>query len=201
MPVNSFFLMTIEEKLKKLVKPGYIYRRVDFTRYSDSGDNVLKALIRSGLLKQVTRGLYYCPKVTEFGEVYPNEHLLLEAFLRTRDFLVISPNSYNSLGLGLTQIYNFQWVINKKREGEFEFLGRKFRFLKHRSYPKKASPEFLLIDLLNNAKVLAVDESDLEARVGEKFSKFDRKKLASAAKRFGSAKTKKLISGLLNVPK
>ena len=192
--------MELSARFKQVVKPGGVYRRAYFAQYADSVDSILATLTASGLLKVVVHGLYYCPQVKEFGEVYPKEHLLLKGFLKSTDFLVVSPNSYNSLGLGLTQLYNFQFVLNKKRGGEFAFLGRTYRFVKHRAYPKKLTQEFLLVDLLNNMKMLAVDEHDLITMVGERFSKFDRKKLVSSAKRFGSLKTRKLVSELSNVP-
>jgi hypothetical protein len=37
---------------------------------------------------------------------------LVESFLKDSDFLMVKPNLYNTLGLGLTQLYNTTWVYN-----------------------------------------------------------------------------------------
>jgi hypothetical protein len=74
------------------------------------------------------------------------------------DFLMVNPNLYNTLGLGLTQLYNTTWVYNHKRKGEFKLNGKTFEFKIKSSFPKQLSKEFLLVDLLNNLDKLAEDK-------------------------------------------
>ena len=47
----------------------------------------------------------------------------MEAFLRDHRFLLTSPNAYNSLAFGTTQLYNQTVVYNHKRHGQFELGG------------------------------------------------------------------------------
>lgn len=98
----------------------------------------------------MSQGLYYYPSKASFGEVPPEDEKLVTAFLKSEDFLLTSPNLYNSLSVGTTQLYNTCVVYNHKRHGRFELGGKVFDFrLKHK-FPKELSEDFLLVDLLNN---------------------------------------------------
>ncbi|MEI8013166.1 MAG: hypothetical protein WCI27_11945 [Candidatus Omnitrophota bacterium] len=109
----------------------------------------------------MSQGLYYCPAKASFGEVPPQDEKLVAGFLKSEDFLLTSPNLYNSLGVGTTQLYNTCVVYNHKRHGRFELGGKMFDFrLKHK-FPKELSEEFLLIDLLNNMNQLAEDKASV----------------------------------------
>jgi len=192
--------MDVAAEFKKILKPGGVYRTSFLLKCLPSERAAVQSLLTSGVIKELQSGLYYCPKLTKFGEVFPKEHLLIKEFLKSPDFLLYSPNLYNSLGLGLTQLYNLQFVLNRKRDGNFKFLGRQFRFFKHRDFPKKITREFLLVDLLNNKKELAVDEADLELVVRKNLSQFDSKKLLSATGKYGLQRTKNFIYEALGVP-
>ena len=45
----------------------------------------------------------------------PKDNDLMSCFLRDDHFLLYSLNQYNSLGVGLTQVYNRVVVLNRKR--------------------------------------------------------------------------------------
>jgi hypothetical protein len=71
-------------------------------------------------------------------------------FLKDHRFLLASPNAYNALGVGTTQLYDKTVVYNHKRHGQFSLGGRTFDFRQKPSLPKKLTREFLLVDLANN---------------------------------------------------
>ncbi|NCU31618.1 MAG: hypothetical protein EOM23_01480 [Candidatus Moranbacteria bacterium] len=120
-------------------------------------DRHLKVLVDDGTLQKMSPGLYYCPTKASFGNVPPEDEILVRAFLKSDDFLLTTPNLYNSLGLGTTQLYNKRVVYNHKRHGQFRLGGKIFDFrLKHK-FPKELSKEFLFVDLLNNLNELAED--------------------------------------------
>ena len=149
--------MNALEELKKHLKPGQVYRRADLEPWSTAVDRHLKALLDEGILQKMSQGLYYYPAQASFGEVPPEDEKIVAAFLKSEDFLLTSPNLYNSLGVGTTQLYNMCVVYNHKRHGRFELGGKMFDFrLKHK-FPKELSEEFLLVDLLNNLNQLAED--------------------------------------------
>ncbi len=149
------------EELKKHLKPGQVYRRADLELWSTAVDRHLKELVNEGPLQKMSQGLYYYPAKASFGEVPPEDEKLVAAFLKSEDFLLTSPNLYNSLGVGTTQLYNTCVVYNHKRHGRFELGGKMFDFrLKHK-FPKELSEEFLLVDLLNNLNQLAEDKASI----------------------------------------
>lgn len=185
------------QDLKKRLQPGKIYRRNDLTHWSKSVDRHLDQLVDEGTLQKVSQGLYYYPKKTAFGVVPPDESVLVEGFLRDNRFLVTSPNAYNSLGVGTTQLYNKRTVYNHKRHGEFKLGNRTFEFRRRPHFPRTSTPEFLLVDLVNNLDSLAEDRDEVLKNVAKKVHSMDMRKVKAYANRYGSVRTKKLFSQFL----
>ncbi|HSC68744.1 MAG TPA: hypothetical protein VLC79_13685, partial [Cellvibrio sp.] len=120
--------MSALDELKQHLEPGQVYRRGDLAQWSNAVDRHLKQLVEEGMLHKVSQGVYACSKKTSFGKAAPEDYKLVEAFLKTDDFLLLSPNSYNALGVGTTQLYNEQVVYNRKRHGKFKLGNRTFNF-------------------------------------------------------------------------
>ena len=78
--------------------------------------------------------------------------------MKDRRFLLASPNAYNRLGVGTTQLYDKTVVYNHKRHGRYSLGGRTFDFRMKSSFPKTADTEFLLVDLVNNLNQLAENQ-------------------------------------------
>ena len=129
--------------LKYRLQPGNIYRRADLGKVSNSVDRDLAQLVASQVMKSIWRGLYECPKYCEYGLLPPDPAHLIRAFLNSDDFLIISPNDQNSLGLGTTQLYNHLIVFNRKRRGRVELAGLIDEFHTRAIFPKEATVEFL----------------------------------------------------------
>ena len=103
----------------------------------------------------------------------PSDEALVKAFLK-KTFLMYSWNDYNKLGLGLTQLYNQVVIYNTERHEEVAFGNRRFAFRRpNNGFPSKLTREFLLIDLLNNAKYLTEDVTQLESKVKTKLTEFN----------------------------
>jgi hypothetical protein len=184
------------DELKYQLKQGQVYRRIDMEHLSKSPDRHLAALVKEGTLQKLSPGLYYYPKETVFGKTPPEETKLVQGFLKDNRFLVTSPNAYNSLGVGTTQLYNQRTVYNHKRHGEFKFGNRNFSFRIKHHFPTKLTEEFLLVDLVNNLDILAEDKSAVLEKVRQKVSSMDARKLARAVSKYGNAKTQKLLKPL-----
>ena len=123
----------------------------------------------------------------------PADDQVVEGFLRDKDFLVFSPSAYNAVGLGTTQLYNRTLVYNHKRHGVFKLGNRQFDFRVKPRFPKKLTPEFLYVDLLNNLDELAEDREQVLSQARGKLSSFDPVRLRNAADRFGSVATCKRL--------
>src|SRR5579872_1295863 len=156
--------MSTLEQLKRRLKPGHAYRRADLARWSTSVDRHLKQLVESGVLKKLSGGLYAYPKETVFGQAPAKDSDVVSAFLKDDRFLLASPNAYNSLGVGTTQLYDKTVVYNHKRHGEFQLGGRTFAFRVKPRFPKSLTKEFLLVDLVNNLDQLAEAKDEVLKR-------------------------------------
>ncbi len=189
-------IMSKVEELKKHLQRGKVYRRSDLIHWSKSVDRHLEELLKDKTLQKLSQGLYYFPKETVFGKVPPEEDVLVRSFLKDDRFLLTSPNSYNSLGVGTTQLYNQRVVYNHKRHGEFKLGNKNFLFRVKPHFPKKITPEFLLVDLVNNLDTLAEDHNEVLKNVYSKVRMMEEKKMKKSLIDYGNAKTKQLLAPL-----
>ena len=183
--------------LSQHIKQGEVYRRSDLEYYSSAIDRHLAELTKEGTLIKLNQGLYYSPKQSKFGNVPPGDLQVVERFLKDDDFLLVSPNSFNSLGLGLTQLYNTTWVYNHKRKGEFQLNGKTFEFKLKSSFPKNISKEYLLVDLINNLESLAEDQNLVLEKLSNNVISFNTDALMKATQQYGSGKTKRIIKSIV----
>ena len=151
------------DHVARMLHAGKVYRREDLAQVSNAVDRHLRELVSGGALKRLAQGLYYVPKKSVFGVLPPDDQELVATFLRDKDFLVFSPSSYNTLGLGTSQLYNKTLVYNHKRHGLFSFGNRQFDFRVKPRFPKKLTPEFLLVDAINNLDDLVRHPAESEA--------------------------------------
>jgi Family of unknown function (DUF6088) len=189
--------MTQLQLLKGQLKQGRVYRRTELANLSKSVDRHLDELVQEGTLQKLSQGMYYFPKETVFGKTPPDENVLVQSFLKDHRFLLTSPNAYNNLGVGTTQLYNVRTVYNHKRHGEFKLGNQIFHFRIKPHFPKKITADFLLVDLVNNLEELAEDKVEVLKKVSAKVQVMDRKKMKNAVAEYGSVKTKKLFDPLL----
>lgn len=189
--------MNALEQVKSHLQEGKVYRRADLERWSNAVDRHLSQLQQEGVLMKLSGGLYYRPKMTVFGAAPADDETLVEAFLKDRRFLLTSPNLYNALGLGMTQLYNETVVYNHKRHGLFRLGGRTFRFVMKPHFPVKPTPEFLLVDVVNNLDQLAEDRERVLKQVQNKACSMDKHALTKAVQEYGGVRTRKFFSKAL----
>ncbi|KRQ17177.1 hypothetical protein [Bradyrhizobium manausense] len=189
--------MTKLDELKRHLKPGTAYRRADLARWSTSVDRHIKQMVESGVLKKLSGGLYSYPKETVFGLAPASDQDVVKTFLKDDQFLLASPNAYNSLGVGTTQLYDKTVVYNHKRHGDFQLGSRKFAFRVKPRFPKSLTKEFLLVDLVNNLDQLAEAKNEVLKRVEERAASSDTPQLRRAVRNYGNEKTKKFFERAL----
>jgi hypothetical protein len=180
------------------LSPGRVYRREELAKVTGAVDRNLSELVKSGTLEKVAPGLYYQPKTSRFGNLPPDDHQLVEAFLRDKHFLMFSPSAYNSVGIGTTQLYNSTLIYNHKRHGVFTLGNREFNFKVKPRFPKKLSAEFLFVDLLNNLNELAEDQDEVLRHARSRLPELNSARLGDAIQSYGSVATKKRIESWLN---
>lgn len=189
--------MTALASLTKHLHPGTVYRRSDLTQWSTSVDRHLRQLQEQGKLRKLSGGLYYYPKRTAFGEPPADDRKLVKSFLKDDRFLLTTPNAYNALGVGTTQLYNETVVYNHKRHGRFTLGGRVFDFRVKHHFPLKLSSEFLLVDLVDNLEHLAEDREHVLQNVKTKVAIADSKALLKTAHTYGGVRAKKFFEEVL----
>ncbi|HEX4693616.1 hypothetical protein [Sphingomonas sp.] len=184
--------------LTKRLRPGQVYRRKDLARWSTSVDRHLRQLVDTGRLEKVSGGLYLAPRKTRFGNAPATEERLVESFLGDDRFLLVSPNAFNSLGVGTTQLHNEPVVYNRKRHGRYKLDGRTYDFRMRTAVPAQLSQEVLLVDLLHNLGRLPEDSRDVLPRALNRARKMDKKRLARAVREFGSVRAQRLLEPVLH---
>jgi hypothetical protein len=181
-------------QLASELRAGRVYRREDLARLSSAVDRHLRQLVSCGRLKKLSPGVYYAPRSSSLGPLPPDDVDAVASFLREKEFLIFSPSAYNALGLGTTQLYNRTLVYNHKRHGLFKLGNRQFDFRVKPRFPKRLTPEFLFVDLLNNLGDLAEDRDDVFSRASRKLGSFDPTRLQRAAELYGSVATRKRLA-------
>lgn len=189
--------MSALTELKKKLRPGQVYRRNDLARWSNAVDRHLRQLLKEGHLEKVSGGLYMMPRETRFGSAPASPEKLVSAFLGGDKFLILSPNAYNALGVGTTQLYNVPVVYNRKRHGPFELDGQTYDFRRRSGFPAKVTAEFLLVDLLHNLDHLAEDAGKVLPRALGKAREMNPARLSKAVRAFNSARARRRLAPVL----
>ena len=176
------------------LEPGRVYRTRELRQWSANSPRLAQRLVRAGQLVQLAHGLFAAPWRSRFGVVPPTDEALMRALLDGGPFLFTGPDRWNALGLGTTAVFARPLVYNTKRSGLFDLGGRKFQ-LRRVAFPETPSPEWFVVDLLENAHQAAASLDDLTAalRTALRAGRFDREHLVEAARRFGSRRTQQLV--------
>lgn len=185
------------DQFKRKLKPGQVYRRADLTPWSTAVDRHLRAAVEAGVLTKLAGGLYYAPRQTAFGEAPPRDDVLVAAFLKGGPYLLASPNAWNALGVGTTQLHNKTVIYNHKRHGRFALGGRTYDFRMKPAFPRKLSYEFLLVDLVNNLDQVGEDPGEVLERVRARLPSANTARLRRAARTYGTERARKFFARAL----
>lgn len=71
-------------------------------------------------------------------------------------------------------------------------------FVSKPHFPKKATPEFLLVDLVDNLDMLAEDQKELLKNISWKVRAMDSRKLERFVQEYGNARAKKIFAPLMS---
>ena len=127
---------------------------------------------------------------------------MVSAFLNKDKFLLYSWNQYNSLGLSLTQLYNKLVVYNLKRRGQFKLGDKTYDFRRpNRGFLDVLTPEFLLVDMMNNIEELSEDANLVKTQIKNNLYKFDVSKVNNYALSYGKVATKHFFKEMYKIRK
>ena len=181
--------MEAMERVGRRMELGEIYRRAELVGYSRCLDRDLRVLVEAGELWKLWRGTYYRPEYCASGRVPPDYHKMLRAFLRSDDFLIVSPSMYNSLRVGTTQLYNIWLIYNHKRSGRIKVLGQSYHFFTSRRFPRKPDLPFHYVDLINNLRMLEEDHDSVRRHVARHAFEIGVDRMQHTARTYGKPDT------------
>lgn len=182
------------------LEQGRVYRTQDFERWSSNPSRFAADLVEKGVLVQVTHGLFAYPKRSKFGVVPPGDDALMRAFLKGSPFVFTGPERWNALGLGATAVFAAPLVYNMKRSGTVDLGGRLFE-LRRVAFPQAPSPEWFVVDLLENADRAGTSRAELAGALARALTRgsFDRERLRDMAQSYGTKASRDWVYSALRV--
>lgn len=174
--------------------PGRVYRTRDLAGWGANAPRLAKRLVREGKLVPLAHGLFAHPRRGRFGAVPPSDEEVMRAFLDGAPFLFTGPDRWNTLGLGTTALFAAPLVYNTKRSGTFELGGRRY-VLRRVAFPGRPTPEWFVVDLLENAEQAGASRIDLADALARAVARgaFDRERLREAVRGHGTKRTQILV--------
>lgn len=178
--------------------PGRVYRTRDLAVWGANPTRLARRLVRGGQLVQLGHGIYAHPRFGRFGAVPPADEEIVRAFLNGGPYVMTGPERWNALGLGTTALFAKPLVYNTKRTGEFAFGGRRIQFQRI-AFPSEPSAEWFVVDLIEHADQAGVARDTLKAGLAAAVERgqFDRDRLVTMARRFGTRRTLLLVEQAL----
>lgn len=110
---------------------------------------VLNELAKKGMIHYYGSGFYFRPDYIGETVIPPALEVVIKKYLGTDKFIFRNISDFNSLGLGLTQVFVTTIVYNEKISGKRQ-VGRRTVEFKKMKFPIVNHDEFLVIDFLNN---------------------------------------------------
>ena len=116
--------MKISAKILKQIKGipedttfGYNQLNISKTEFQAAA-KAIERLIKKGLIKKVSKGVFYKPKMTVFGELKPSDTEILRPYLfqgNKRKAYITGANLYNQLGLTTQMAFRMKIASLNKR--------------------------------------------------------------------------------------
>lgn len=174
--------------------PGRVYRTEELARWGANPTRLAARLVSEGRLQRLAFGLYFAPITTKFGASPPTLYEVLRALLKADTYVVTGSERWNALGLGATAVSPILLVYNRRRSGEFELAGHRL-LLRRVAFPARPTPEWYVVDLLENLSVAGVETERLEKRLGTALGagRFNLDRLRAAATVYGTQRTRDLV--------
>lgn len=182
-----------------ILEAGRVYRTRDLAMWSANPPRLAKRLVREGVLVPLAHGLFAHPERSRFGNVPPTDQEMMRAFLDGGEFVFTGPERWNALGLGSTSMFATPLVYNTKRSGTFELGNRRF-LLRRVAFPVNPTPEWFVVDLLENADQAGASKRELAEALGRALQRgaFIRERLEEMAQRYATKPTASLVRAALD---
>lgn len=201
MKVSEYVL----DKVNKF-QAGYVFTYTDFNLSAKNADAVMKALnrmVKSGKLKKLSKGKFYKPKNSQFGELKPDIYQVVKDLLEKEGKIIgyiTGYSIYSQLGL-TTQVYNtIQIGVNREKKAIKRGMYN-IKFIKQpNTITKENIPLLRILDGIRNIKQIpdtTVENSCVRLKAIIKDLKIsDQKLLMKLAMKYNPA-TRSLLGAIL----
>lgn len=114
----------IEDKINKLPK-GFVFTYVDFLQKEDEKEAIIKALnrmVKAGKIAKLTKGKYYKPQISQFGQLLPDPSQIVKDLLEKKGKVIGYLTGYSIFSqLGFTtQVSNIIQIGSNQIRSSFK---------------------------------------------------------------------------------
>ncbi len=162
MKTTEYIALTIDRLPK-----GYVFTYADFTTEVNRKEAVIKALNRmvgSGKIAKLSKGKYYKPETTPFGNLQPNQAQVVKDLLEENGKItgyLTGYSMYNQLGL-TTQVSNTIQIGKNQIRSSFTRERYTIAFIQQRNtITKENIPLLQLLDAIRSIK--KIPDTNIEA--------------------------------------
>lgn len=162
MNISEYIAFTIDRLPK-----GYVFTYIDFTKEVNQKEAVIKALNRmvaSGKIAKLSKGKYYKPENTSFGNLQPNQSQVVKDLLEENGKIIgylTGYSIYNQLGL-TTQVSNTIQIGKNQIRPNFKRERYRISFVKQKNtITKENIPLLQLLDAIRYIK--KIPDASIEA--------------------------------------
>ena len=153
MKISEYIILTIDRLPK-----GYVFTYTDFTVGVNKKEAVIKALNRmakSGKIAKLSKGKYYKPENTPFGNLQPNQYQAVKDLLEDDGKIIgylTGYSVYNKLGLS-SQVSNTIQIGRNEIRPDFKRERYKISFIKQKNTITKENIALLqILDAIRHIK-------------------------------------------------
>lgn len=162
MNISEYIAFSIDRLPK-----GYVFTYIDFTKEVNQKEAVIKALNRmvaSGKIAKLSKGKYYKPENTSFGNLQPNQSQVVKDLLEENGKIIgylTGYSIYNQLGL-TTQVSNTIQIGKNQIRPNFKRERYRISFVKQKNtITKENIPLLQLLDAIRYIK--KIPDASIEA--------------------------------------
>lgn len=162
MNISEYIAFTIDRLPK-----GYVFTYIDFTKEVNQKEAVIKALNRmvaSSKIAKLSKGKYYKPENTSFGNLQPNQSQVVKDLLEENGKIIgylTGYSIYNQLGL-TTQVSNTIQIGKNQIRPNFKRERYRISFVKQKNtITKENIPLLQLLDAIRYIK--KIPDASIEA--------------------------------------
>lgn len=196
----------IEDKINRFPK-GYVFTYEDFDIEVEKKEAAIKALnrmVKSGKIAKLSKGRYYKPEKTPFGELQPDQEQIVKDLLEDDGKIIgylTGYSIYNKLGL-TSQVSNTIQIGKNQVRPKFTRERYTVSFIKQKNtITKKNIPLLQILDSIRYIKKIpdsTVSQSLVRFRkIIEKLQVSDKKELVRLSLKYPPS-TRALLGALLN---